>query len=132
MGPAHGRILCGKTACRCTRPKCHLVTKAGSRSAWNGRLYTMTLGSKSYYKPTGNVLVNSAQLVRKYFKYLGFCSSKMEPDEARRESHRQSNRSQSIIATAASGYKARRSVLRKNGADASSEQDTRFGPQPRC
>jgi hypothetical protein len=27
------------------------------------------------------ILINSAQLVRKQFKYLGFCDSKMAPDE---------------------------------------------------
>jgi hypothetical protein len=85
VGPVHGRILYGKTVCRCTRPRCHLVTKAGSRSARTGRLYTMTLASEPDYTPTGTVLFNSAQLVRKYFKYRGFCNSKMVPEETRWE-----------------------------------------------
>jgi hypothetical protein len=97
VGPAHGHILCVKTACRCTRPKCHLVTKAVLRSARNGRLYTMTRVTESYYTPTGSVLFNSAQLVRMYFKYLGFCDSKMAHDETRRGSCHRRNRRESII-----------------------------------
>jgi hypothetical protein len=50
-------------------------------------------------------LVNSAQLVRKYFKYHGFCSSKMTPAEARRESGCRSYQNKSIIAANASGSK---------------------------
>jgi hypothetical protein len=58
----------------------------------------MTLGFKSYYKHRGSVWVNFAQLVRKYFKYLGFGGSKMAPNEARRESRCQSCQHESIIA----------------------------------
>src|ERR1039458_3655751 len=50
-----------------------------------GRKYTLTLGSESDYTPTRRVLINSAQLVRKHFKYLGFCDSRMTPDETRRD-----------------------------------------------
>jgi hypothetical protein len=57
------------------------------------------------------------------FSFLpGLRDAEIKSDEARRESHRQSNRPESIIAAAPSGYKARRSVLKKNGTDASSKQ----------
>jgi hypothetical protein len=46
---------------------------------WNGRLYTITLGSEFDYTPTGGALFNSAQLARKYFEYLGFCDFMMAP-----------------------------------------------------
>jgi hypothetical protein len=49
--------------------------------------------------------------------------AKIESDEARRGSRRQSHQPESIIATAASRYMAKRSVFRKNGTDASSKQD---------
>jgi hypothetical protein len=65
----------------------------------------MTLGSKSYYKPTGSILVNSAQIVHMYFKYLGFCSFKMTPDETRLESRHQANHYERIIVVNASGSK---------------------------
>jgi hypothetical protein len=48
---------------------------------------------------------------------------KIKSDEARLESRCRSYQLESIIATAASRYKAKRSVLRKNGTDASSKQD---------
>jgi uncharacterized protein (DUF488 family) len=55
-----------------------MVTKTGSRSVWNGRLYTfVTLGSESDYTPTACVLFNSAQLIQKYIEYLGCCDSNM-------------------------------------------------------
>jgi hypothetical protein len=58
--------------CRCSRPKCHLVTKAGSRSAWNGRLYIVILGCESDYTPSGSVVFNSAQPVCEYSSILVF------------------------------------------------------------
>ena len=60
------------------------------------------------YAGGGGVLFNFAHLSRKYFKYLGFRDANMESDEARRESRRQSNQLESIIATDASH--SRRSV----------------------
>jgi hypothetical protein len=47
----------------------------------------------------------------------------MESDEARRGFSPKSNQLESIIATAASRYIAKRSVLRENGTDASSKQN---------
>jgi hypothetical protein len=47
--------------------------------------------------------------------------AKIESDEARRGSHCQSIRLERIIATAASRYKAERSVVRRNRTDASSK-----------
>jgi hypothetical protein len=55
--------------------------------------------------PTGSGLFNSAQLVREYFKYLGFCESRMAPDETRREFRHRNNRHESIIGMDASRLK---------------------------
>jgi hypothetical protein len=65
----------------------------------------MTLGSYTSYIPTGSVLFNSAQLVRKYFKYLGFGNSRMVPEETSRESRHQNSRRGSIIGMNASRLK---------------------------
>jgi hypothetical protein len=54
-----------------------------------------------------------------YFRYLGLRDVKMGSDEARRQPYRNSNHPESTMAAAASRYKAKRSVLRKNGTDAS-------------
>jgi hypothetical protein len=75
------------------------------------------------YTPLGEVLFTFAHHLGIYFRYLGFRGVKTESDDARQEPRRQSNQLESIIATAASLYKAKRSMLRKNGTDASSTKD---------
>ena len=52
-----------------------------------------------------SILINSAQLVHKYFKYLGFCDSKMAPDKTRQESCRFMQPQESMIAIDASNSK---------------------------
>jgi hypothetical protein len=69
------------------------------------------------------VLFNLAHLLAEHFKYLGLQCANIKSDEVRRGSSRQNCRADSIIATVASDYKAKRSVLRKNGTNASSQQD---------
>jgi hypothetical protein len=69
--------------------------QAVSRSGWARRLH-YDRGSASDYTPVEGVLFNSAQLVREYFRYLGFCNSKMAPEP--RAVH-ENNRQERIIFT---------------------------------
>ncbi len=91
-------MLCGVSLAGSTRPKCHPVTKAGLRAAWNRRLYAMTLALNRMICLLGGVLFNSAQLVRERFMYLGFRESRMAPAETSGESRYHDNRHEIIIA----------------------------------
>jgi hypothetical protein len=80
----------------------HIATGDQSRCAMvkNHRVHTKTPGSRPNYTPVGEVqMFTFAHHFGKYFRYLGFRDVKMESDEARRESRRQSNQLESIIAT---------------------------------
>src|SRR5271165_173285 len=83
-GPLPGRILLRMTACRRTRLKCHLVTKAGSPSAWNRRLHTITLAlcARLYaqWEAFCSILHN---LLARNSSNLGFRDSEGAPKEAR-------------------------------------------------
>jgi hypothetical protein len=97
-----------------------VATKAGAQHLKNHRVHTKTPTLVSNYTPVGKVVFTFAHHSGKYFRCLDFSDVTMESDVARRESRRKSYHFDSITATAASGYKARRRVLRKNGIDASS------------
>jgi hypothetical protein len=99
------------------------VTKAGARYEKIHGAHTKSPALACNYTPVGEVLFTFAHHFGKYFRYLGFRDVKMESEDARRGPPRQINQPESIIATAASPYKAKRSVLRKNGTDASSTED---------
>jgi hypothetical protein len=71
----------------------------------------------------GGILCNFAHLYRNILVPPGLRDAKIKSYEARRGFRCQSNQLESIIAIAASRYKAKRSVLRENGTNASSKQD---------
>jgi hypothetical protein len=87
------------------RRHCRPVNKAGARYVKNHRLNTKTQPLAPNYTPVGEVLFTFAHHFGKYFRYLGLRDVKMESDEARRESRRQSNQLESIIAVNASHSK---------------------------
>jgi hypothetical protein len=70
----------------------------------------------------GGNTVQFCSPLQKYFRASSITLRQYESPETRRRPRRQSNQLERIIATAASRYKAKRSVLRKNGTDASSKQ----------
>jgi hypothetical protein len=92
------------------------MTQADLRTAGNGRLHTSTLGSESDYTRIRSVLINSAQLARKHFKYVGFCDSRMTSNETRRDLAVRTNRHESFIGMDASSLK--RGGERKEGIEA--------------
>jgi hypothetical protein len=69
------------------------------------------------------ILRNLADLSGNIFAPSRLRDANMGSHEAHVEFRRQSNQRDSIIATAASRYMAKRSVFRRNGTDASSKQD---------
>jgi hypothetical protein len=94
-----------------------------TKHSWHSRRLNTSAQTLAHGCIGGGILCNFAHLSGNIFAPPRLRDSNMESDDARRESHCSSNQPESIIATAASGYKARRSVLRKNGTDASSKQD---------
>jgi hypothetical protein len=125
-----------RTAIRLTKQVCNVErTIDGKRNHGMPRLQScplaiMVFSSAAHFTHTLaygcigalGMLCNFAHLFRSIFPSPGLRDAKINSDEARRESHCQRNRSQCIIATAASRYRVKRRVSRKNGTDASSKQ----------